>query len=143
MSLAEPDQAERYAIARNEFRHHSREDLLDRAVEERASDFHDWPGILEGYLEGLADDGGSGYEDATAIAIYTPEGVAGMRLWARDHAPGGQAEAAWPAGVVGLIERHYPDGIDGWQHRPPPPEAVSPLRRLARVARRVLGRWWR
>ncbi len=140
MSLEEPNEAERYAIAVNEYRHHSREDLLDRAVEERANDFHEWPAILHDYLGGLAEDGGIAYEDAAANAIYTPDGVAEMREWASDHAPGGDADAASPAAAVGLIERHYPGGLDGWRRRPSPPEAVSPLRRIVEVVRGAIRR---
>ena len=141
MSVDDPDRAECYAIARNEFRDYSRFDLLDWAVEERASDFVTWPMILHDYLEYIAGDEGISYEDAAANAIHSREGVAAMRVWARDHAPGASAATASPAGVVRLIERLSPDGIKGWQRRPPPPEAVSPLRSLARLVRRVIGRW--
>lgn len=115
MSLEEPDRGQCYAIAWNEFRSYSREDLLEWAVAQRAQDFRDWPVILEGYLEALAGEQEISYEDAAAHAIYTPEGVAGMREWTREHAEGADDGPPSPAGVVGLIERHYPGGMDGWR----------------------------
>ena len=142
MSLEWPDEWERYAIAENEFRHDSREALLDRAAEERARDYHDWPGTLHDYIDGLAEDGGISHEDAMAHAIYTREGVAEMREWARVHTPAGQAGEASPVAAVGLIERHYPDGVAGWRRRPRPAEPVPLLRSLARKVRGLFQRWF-
>ena len=118
MSLEWPDEWERHAIAENEFRHYTRDDLFEWAVQERAADFETWPAILHGYIEALAEEQGIAYDDAMAHAIHKPEGVAAMREWARAHAPAGEAAAASPAVIVALIERLYPDGIDGWQRRP-------------------------
>ena len=118
MSLEWPDEWERHAIAENEFRHYTREDLLEWAVQERSADFATWPTILESYLEGLADQEGIGFEDAAAHAIYTPEGVTRMRAWARTHTFTDESVVASPAAVVRIIERHYPGGVEGWRNRP-------------------------
>ena len=139
MSLETPGAAQRYAIARNQFRDYSRQDLLEWAVEERARDFEDWPAILHDYIEGLAEDHSVTFLDATAIAIHAPDGIARMREWAREHETEENA-ASLPSDLVGLIERTYPGGLRAW----PPASATRPpdgtrgwrARLLALAARR-------
>lgn len=114
MSLEAPDAGQRYAIARNQFRDYSRADLLEWAVEERARDFEDWPGILHDHIAGLAEDHGVTWLDAAAIAIYTPDGVARMREWALGHEAAEDAASLSPSALVGLIESRYPGGLRGW-----------------------------
>ena len=111
-------------------------------MQERAADFETWPAILYGYIKALADEQGIAYDDAMAHAIHTPEGVAAMREWTRNRTPAGETAAASPAAIGAFIERHYPEGIEGWQRRPRATKPVSLLRRIARRARRVIGRWF-
>ena len=136
MSLEWPDDWERHAIAENEFRHYTRDDLFEWAVRERAADFEAWPTILDAHLEWLAEQEGIGYEDATAHAIFTPEGVTEMKAWARAHAFTGEADETSPAAVVGTIERHYPGGVEGWRRRPRAKEPAPLLRQLLCAVRR-------